>query len=66
MGVTGYSRAYLHHLHATHELLAQALLEAHNAWRYGQFLRCLQDAVRAGESGLDEFKAAFVSQHDLD
>lgn len=66
MGSTGYSRAYLHHLHATHELLGQALLETHNAWRYGQFLDCLREAVRGGEAAMAAFRADFAANHDLE
>ncbi|KAA0146510.1 hypothetical protein FNF27_08186 [Cafeteria roenbergensis] len=65
MGTTGYSRAYIHHLWGSHELLAQALLEAHNAWRYRQLLADVRAALVSGGSALEDLCERLVSLHGL-
>jgi hypothetical protein len=60
---TGYSRAYIHHLWATNELLGQTLLAAHNAFRYRHFLGCVRDAVQAGT--FESFRGELVRVHGL-
>lgn len=41
-------RAYLHHLLATHEMLADVLLDLHNAHHYARFFAALRAAVARG------------------
>lgn len=65
MGTTGYSRAYIHHLWGSHELLAQALLEAHNAWRYRQLLADVRAALISGGTALDDLCDGIVARHGL-
>ncbi len=45
---TNHSRAYIHHLLHTHELLAGVLLELHNSHWWLQFFGVIQGAIRAG------------------
>ena len=46
-----YSRAYLRHLYASKELLAQALNTAHNLAYYLDTMRRVRDAICAGQLG---------------
>ncbi len=46
-----YSRAYLRHLYASKELLAQALNTAHNLAYYLDTMRRVRDAICAGQFG---------------
>lgn len=43
-----FSRAYVHHLVDTHEMMADVLLYGHNLFHYGQFLLQVRTAVREG------------------
>jgi queuine tRNA-ribosyltransferase len=45
---TGYSRAYLHHLCRTGEILASMLLTAHNLQYYADLLSAMRTAIEAG------------------
>ena len=44
----GYSRAYLHHLVRSGEILGAVLMTRHNLHRYQDLMRGLRDAIRAG------------------
>ena len=44
----GYSRAYLHHLVRSGEILGAAAMTRHNLHRYQDLMRGLRDAIRAG------------------
>ena len=54
---TGYSRAYLHHVHKAQEMIAGMLLTWHNLHYYQELMQGLRDAIAAGT--LDAFVAAF-------
>ncbi len=43
-----YSRAYLHHLFKTEEMLGPMLLTQHNIWHYQQLMQGLRDAITEG------------------
>jgi len=45
---TGFSRAYLHHLTKSGEILASMLLTAHNLTYYADLLADLRAAIREG------------------
>eukprot|EP00884_Botryococcus_braunii_P013285 jgi/Botrbrau1/21958/Bobra.0249s0081.1 len=44
-----HSRAYVHHLLMSHEMLAQVLLELHNTHHMLRFFRVIKDAIRVGQ-----------------
>ena len=46
---TNYSRAYLHHLHKSGEILGAMLLTEHNLSFYQQLMQAMRDAIAAGE-----------------
>ncbi|QPH54762.1 tRNA guanosine(34) transglycosylase Tgt [Pontivivens ytuae] len=54
---TNYSRAYLHHVHKSQEIIAAMLLTWHNLHYYQELMQGLRDAIAAGS--LDAFVAAF-------
>jgi queuine tRNA-ribosyltransferase len=54
----GYSRAYLHHLSRSGEILGSMLLTAHNLRYYADLIGALRAAVEAGS--LTAFAAAFA------
>jgi queuine tRNA-ribosyltransferase len=56
---TGYSRAYLHHLCRSGEILASMLLTAHNLRYYADLMAGMQAAIETGS--LAEFVAGFAS-----
>ena len=43
-----YSRAYLHHLFKTEEMLGPMLLTQHNIWHYQELMQGLRDAISEG------------------
>ncbi|MFN5821835.1 MAG: tRNA guanosine(34) transglycosylase Tgt [Novosphingobium sp.] len=45
---TKYSRAYLHHLHKSGEILGAMLLTEHNLTFYQQLMQAMRDAIAAG------------------
>ena len=45
---TGFSRAYLHHLAKSGEILASMLLTAHNLTYYADLMMAMRDAIAAG------------------
>jgi len=44
-----HSRAYIHHLLNTHEMLAQTLLDIHNMYHYLGFFQAIREAIRAND-----------------
>lgn len=57
---TGYSRAYLHHVHRAQEIIASMLLTWHNLRYYQRVMQGLRDAIAAGR--LDDHVAAFEAE----
>jgi queuine tRNA-ribosyltransferase len=55
-----YSRAYLHHLIRSDEILGLMLLSWHNVAFYQHLMKQLRDAIAAGQ--LDAFAEAFAAQ----
>ena len=55
-----YSRAYLHHLDRTNEILGARLNTWHNLYYYHELMRGLRAAIRA--QALDEFTADFYAR----
>jgi queuine tRNA-ribosyltransferase len=56
---TGYSRAYLHHLCRSGEILGSMLLTAHNLRYYADLMAAMRAAIETGS--LADFAAAFES-----
>ncbi|MFO7854438.1 MAG: tRNA guanosine(34) transglycosylase Tgt [Paracoccaceae bacterium] len=54
---TGYSRAYLHHVVRSGEIIASMLLTWHNIHYYQELMEGIRDAISKG--ALDAFAAAF-------
>jgi queuine tRNA-ribosyltransferase len=48
---TGFSRAYLHHLVKSGEILASMLLTAHNLTYYADLMAAMREAIMAGRLG---------------
>ncbi len=46
---TNYSRAYVHHLIRTDEILGPMLLTQHNVWHYQQLMQGMRDAIAVGQ-----------------
>jgi queuine tRNA-ribosyltransferase len=61
---TGYSRAYLHHLSRSGEILASMLLTAHNLRYYADLMAAMRAAIKTGS--LAAFAATFEAQNDPD
>ncbi len=59
----GYTRAYLHHLFRTEEILGSMLLTQHNLHVYQNLMKGLRDAI-AGET-LEEFVKTFHEEQAL-
>lgn len=57
---TGYSRAYLHHVHRAQEIIASMLLTWHNLRYYQRLMQGLRDAVAAGR--MTDFVAGFEAE----
>lgn len=57
----GWSRAYLHHLVKSGEMLGAMLMTEHNIWFYQQLMQQLRDAIAAGT--LASFAAAFTARY---
>ncbi len=58
---TTYSRAYIHHLTKSGEMLGAMLMTEHNLWFYQQLMQALRDAIAAGT--LAEFARGFRSDY---
>jgi queuine tRNA-ribosyltransferase len=54
---TGYSRAYLHHLIRSDEILGAMLLTGHNVWYYQDLMAGMRAAIETGS--LEAFAATF-------
>jgi queuine tRNA-ribosyltransferase len=59
---TGYSRAYLHHLSRSGEILGSMLLTAHNLRYYADLMAAMRAAIETGS--LAVFAAAFAEAHE--
>ena len=59
-----YSRAYLHHLSKTNEILGARLKTKHNLYYYQSLMKGLRLAIE--EERLDEFTADFYSKRESD
>ena len=57
----GWSRAYLHHLVKSGEILGAMLMTEHNIWFYQRMMADLRAAIAAGE--LDTMANAFISRY---
>ena len=58
---TGYSRAYLHHLQKSGEILGAMLVTEHNLSFYQQLMEAMRQAIEAGE--LARFAATFRANY---
>ena len=59
--VAGWSKAYLHHLVRSGEMLGAMLMTEHNLWFYQQLMQGLRDAIGAGR--LASYAAAFRARY---
>ena len=59
----GYSRAYLHHVFRSQEIIASMLITWHNLHYYQELMQGLRDAIAAGR--LADFVADFHAQRAL-
>jgi queuine tRNA-ribosyltransferase len=61
-----HSRAYLHHLFRTDEMLGPMLLTWHNLQYYQSFMRGLRDAIESGtmDAHAASLRAAWSTDHD--
>jgi queuine tRNA-ribosyltransferase len=57
----GWSKAYLHHLVRSNEILGAMLMTEHNLWFYQQLMQRLREAI--AEQGLADFAAAFRARY---
>lgn len=55
-----HTRAYLHHLLNTHEMLAEVLLNIHNTHHYLEFFQNIRKSILEGK--FDEYKNWFLSR----
>ena len=58
---TGWSRAYIHHLVRSGEILGAMLMTEHNLWFYQRLMQGLRDAIRAQR--LDSHARAFLDRY---
>jgi queuine tRNA-ribosyltransferase len=59
--VAGWSKAYLHHLVRSDEILGAMLMTEHNLWFYQQIMQGLRDAITQGR--LKSFAGAFRARY---
>jgi queuine tRNA-ribosyltransferase len=59
--IAGWSRAYLHHLVRSGEMLGAMLLTEHNLWFYGRLMAELRAAI--GEGRLGSYAAGFRDRY---
>jgi queuine tRNA-ribosyltransferase len=59
--VGGWSKAYIHHLVRSNEMLGAMLLTEHNLWFYQQVMAGMRTAIAAG--GLSDWAAAFLARY---
>src|SRR5437762_3527055 len=58
---TTFSRAYVHHLVKSGEILGAMLMTQHNLWFYQRLMRALRDAI--AERRLEVFAASFLGRY---
>ncbi len=58
---TQFSRAYVHHLVKSGEILGAMLMTQHNLWFYQRLMQDLRDAI--GQQRLSPFAAGFLSRY---
>ena len=58
---TGYSRAYVHHLVRSGEILGAMLMTEHNLWFYQRLMQGLRDAIAAQR--FDAHAASFLDRY---
>ena len=58
---TGWSRAYVHHLVRSQEILGAMLMTQHNLWFYQQLMAGLRSAIAAGRT--ETWAAAFLARY---
>lgn len=58
---TGFSRAYVHHLVKSGEILGAMLMTQHNLWFYQRLMQGLRDAI--GEQRLQAFAREFLQRY---
>ena len=58
---TTYSRAYVHHLVKSGEILGAMLMTQHNLWFYQRLMQGLRDAIMAGR--MAEHVSAFIGRY---
>ena len=56
-----YSRAYVHHLVRSGEILGAMLMTEHNLWFYQQLMQGLRDAIAEGQ--LEAYAAGFMARY---
>ncbi len=56
-----WSKAYLHHLVRSGEMLGAMLMTEHNLWFYQQLMQALRDAIAEGRLAM--FAAAFRARY---
>ncbi|WP_310533395.1 tRNA guanosine(34) transglycosylase Tgt [Novosphingobium sp.] len=58
-----YSRAYLHHLIKSGEMLGAMLMTEHNLWFYQSLMQAMRDAIGAGQFGLfaNKFRQSYLN-----
>jgi queuine tRNA-ribosyltransferase len=59
--VAGWSKAYIHHLVRSGEILGAMLMTEHNLWFYQRLMQRLRDAI--AEQRLDAFARAFLTRY---
>ncbi|HEY5713463.1 MAG TPA: tRNA guanosine(34) transglycosylase Tgt [Allosphingosinicella sp.] len=59
--VAGWSKAYLHHLVRSGEILGAMLMTEHNLWFYQQLMQGLRDAIAEGQ--LEAYAAGFMARY---
>lgn len=59
---SGVSRAYVHHLVRSKEMLGAMLMTEHNIWFYQELMAALRGAITAG--ALTAFAAAFLARYN--
>jgi len=57
----GFTRAYLHHLIRSQEILGAMLMTEHNLWFYQRLMAGLREAIGRGE--VDAFAATFLARY---
>jgi len=59
--VAGWSKAYIHHLVRSGEILGAMLMTEHNLWFYQQLMKSLREAI--AEQRLEAFAKGFVERY---